>query len=149
MEKRRQVEGCIGTVKELLLGAAFKKKIFLFFSLLESQRASRAFRESVRSRLKELRPFDFRSFACPILWNSFTLARTVLWDIPFVRCLGFQPCEYIYVCIYVHVSSSTHLGMMKSFENWENWMEEFFCHILAFITGNWICMKILELKEVS
>lgn len=35
--------GCVETVKEL--GAAFKKKKFLFFSLLESQRASRAFRE--------------------------------------------------------------------------------------------------------
>lgn len=146
MEKWRQVEGCIEeTVKEM--GAAFKKKFFFF--LYSSHRGRVELSESVRSRLKELRPFDFRSFACPILWNSFTLARTVLWDIPFVRCLGFQPCEYIYMYIcacFFFVDPFTR--MMKSFENWENLMEEFFSYILAFITGNWICVKILELIEV-
>lgn len=81
------------------MGAAFKKKFFFF--LYSSHRGRVELSESVRSRLKELRPFDFRSFACPILWNSFTLARTVLWDIPFVRCLGFQPCEYIYIYVYM------------------------------------------------
>lgn len=41
-----------------------KKNIFFLYS---SHRGRVELSESVRSRLKELRPFDFRSFACPIL----------------------------------------------------------------------------------
>lgn len=125
MEKWRRVEvvGCVETVKEL--GAAFKKKSFSFF--LYSSHRGRV--ELLESRLKELRPFDFRSFACPILWNSFTLARTVLWDIPFVRCLGFQPCEYIYIrACFVDPFTARWWRVLK------NRMEEFFVTFVAFIT---------------
>lgn len=132
MEKWRRVEvvGCVETVKEL--GAAFKKKKNFFFFLYSSHRGRV---ELLESRLKELRPFDFRSFACPILWNSFTLARTVLWDIPFVRCLGFQPCEYIY--IYTRMfRRPIYSSMMKSFWKLGRSNGRILCYIHGF--HNWI-----------
>lgn len=90
-------------------GCSFQKKIF-FFSLLESQRASRAFRE--RSQQAE----RASSLRFPIVCLPDPLKLVYLGP----NCpLGYPVCKvsrfstvwiYIYICIYVHVSSSsTHL----------------------------------------